>query len=164
VLPEARVRILRSPGPDGVDLVLDAWREFRKPANLLLVMDGSASMADSAFADRSLTRLDAAKIAVRNALDRLDPEDAVGVWAISSASGRGGRAELGPVRPLGPAGGDRRTRLADRVNTLRARGGTPLYATPTTQYGRPRATTASTPCWCCRTERTVARAARRWTK
>lgn len=106
------------------------WLELLapQPANVLILLDSSQSMAERAYPGTTLSRLDAAKIAVRRALVRLDPEDHVGAWAITTRrSTTPTHRELGPVAALGPPGG-RRNRLIDQVDVLRPEGGTPLDA------------------------------------
>lgn len=129
VLPDAPIRTLRSPGPDAIRRILDLWKGYRKPANVLVLLDSSGSMAERAYPGTTLSRLDTAKNAIRHALVRLDPEDRVGAWAITTRrSTTPTHRELGPVTALGPVGGGRRARLIDQVNVLRPEGGTPLNA------------------------------------
>lgn len=127
VLPDVPIRILPSPGPDAVRRVLGLWEEYRKPANVLVLLDGSGSMAGRGDTGTSLSRLDAAKIAISHALGRLDPEDRVGAWTIH-ASPPSAHRELSPVATLGPLGDRRRDLLNGRISALRASGGTPLNA------------------------------------
>jgi Ca-activated chloride channel homolog len=75
-----------APVPGVVSQVQAAWTTIRKPGRVLLVLDVGASMADRA-PDTSKSKLDVAKAAASAALDGFAPDDKVGLWAFSSASG-----------------------------------------------------------------------------
>ena len=61
---------LEPPEPEVLSAIQDAWHEDRPPANIVLVMDTSASMATSG-------RLEAAQQGLLSFLDELSPEDRV---------------------------------------------------------------------------------------
>jgi Ca-activated chloride channel homolog len=91
------------PLPDGAVLqaIRDRWRDYRKQARVLLVMDVSSSMLNPAVAGSNLSKLDLEKAAALGAIDQLGPHDEVGLWTYgSSAASRPGQP-YAEVVPLG---------------------------------------------------------------
>jgi Ca-activated chloride channel homolog len=74
------------PVPAVINDIQASWTAIRKFARVLLVVDVGASMGDRA-PDTSKTKLDVAKEAASAALDGFAPDDKVGLWTFSSASG-----------------------------------------------------------------------------
>jgi Ca-activated chloride channel homolog len=70
--PAEPSRVLSLPEPEVLDRVLRAWREDRKPANIMLVLDTSGSMSEEG-------KLDMAKKGLRVFLSQLSPNDRVGL-------------------------------------------------------------------------------------
>jgi Ca-activated chloride channel homolog len=64
--------VLGLPEPAVLDRVLRAWREDRKPANIMLVLDTSGSMSEEG-------KLDSAKRGLQVFLSQLSPNDRVGL-------------------------------------------------------------------------------------
>jgi len=102
---------LRPPGPQVLAAVRSAWRRDRKPANIMLVLDASASMADE-------HRLDAAKAGVRAFLSGVQPQDSIGLMAFS-----GDVRELASVAPVK----GRLRALRSIVARIRPDAGTAIY-------------------------------------
>lgn len=74
------------PVPAVINDIQASWQAIRKPARVLLVVDVGASMGERA-PDTSKTKLDVAKEAASAALEGFAPDDKVGLWAFSSATG-----------------------------------------------------------------------------
>jgi len=84
--PGKLLAIYPSPVPSVVNAIQASWKAIRKSARVLLVVDVGGSMADRA-PDTSKTKLDVAKEAASAALEGFAPDDTVGLWSFSSASG-----------------------------------------------------------------------------
>jgi|SRR5215218_162030 len=109
--PAQPARVLSLPEPQVLDRIRRAWREDRKPANIMLVVDTSGSMSEE-------NRLPQAKRGLRTFLRLLSPNDRVGLIGFSSEVRR-----LQPIRPFRRA----RAALAREVNRLLPDGDTALY-------------------------------------
>ena len=111
---------LSPPSPPVLAAVRAAWSDLRKPARVLLVLDVSGSMGQSAGAGK--TRLELAQAAAVNGLSQLSDADQVGLWTFPS----GGQVywQQMALEPLGP----QREQLIARIQQLIPAGGTPLYA------------------------------------
>ncbi len=114
------VPTLAPPSPQVLSSVRATWTELRKKAHLLLVLDVSGSMEQSAGAGK--TRLERAQAAAVHGLAQLSDTDEVGLWAFP-VEGQVYWQYL-PVEPLGP----RRNEMTNRIQQLIPSGGTPLYA------------------------------------
>src|SRR5204863_331287 len=104
--------VIRPPSSEALAAVQASWKDVRKRARVLMVLDVSGSMIGA--------KLDLMKRASIDALDLFADDDDVGVWIFSS-----GHQELMPIAPLGPEKDLLRTRLAG----LSVSGGTALYTT-----------------------------------
>jgi Ca-activated chloride channel family protein len=111
------------PAPNVLTKILDSWAALRKEARVLLVLDISGSMGDSA--DGRSTRLDLAKEAAVSALDEFKDADEVGLWVFSTDLG-GADPNLREEVPVGPIGPNREL-LAERIEVQAPTNGTPLY-------------------------------------
>jgi Ca-activated chloride channel family protein len=111
---------LSPPSPPVLAAVRAAWSDLRKPARVLLVLDVSGSMGQSAGAGK--TRLELAQAAAVNGLSQLSDADQVGLWTFPS-QGRVYWQQMA-LEPLGP----QRAELIARIQQLIPAGGTPLYA------------------------------------
>jgi Ca-activated chloride channel family protein len=109
--PSQPTRVLGLPEPEVLDRIGRAWREDRKPANIMLVVDTSTSMADE-------DRLPQAQRGLREFLRLLSPKDHVGLIRFSSAV-----HDLEPITPFSRA----RPRLLGDVSGLVPDGDTALY-------------------------------------
>ena len=112
--------MLSPPSPPVLAAVRSAWTELRKPARVLLVLDVSGSMGQSAGGGAS--RLELAKQATVNGLSQLSDTDQVGLWTFPSDAGV--YWQQLPLAPLGPE----RQLMKTRIEQLIPSGGTPLYA------------------------------------
>jgi Ca-activated chloride channel homolog len=107
--PAQPERVLGLPEPRVLALLKQTWREDRKPANVLLVLDTSGSMAEEA-------RLPNAKRGLKVFLSQVQPQDRVGLTIFSDE-----------IRPLIPVRRFDRRRLETTIDRLIADGGTAIY-------------------------------------
>ena len=103
--------LLEVPTPRVLAAVRQAWRRDRKPADILLAVDISDSMAQE-------NRLKRAKAGLHAFLDETEPQDRVGLLAFSDV--------LKPLVPIQPLR-ENRARLLQTVDGLFIDGGTHLY-------------------------------------
>jgi Ca-activated chloride channel family protein len=111
---------LSPPSPPVLAAVRAAWSDLRKPARVLLVLDASGSMGQSAGGGK--TRLELAQAAAVNGLSQLSDADQVGLWTFPS-QGQVYWQQMA-LEPLGP----QREQMIARIQQLIPAGGTPLYA------------------------------------
>lgn len=112
--------LLTPPSPPVLAAVRAAWTELRKPARVLLVLDVSGSMGQSAGGGGS--RLELVQAAAINGLAQLSDTDEVGLWTFPNGSDT--FYQQLPIAPLGP----QRDAMTYRVRQLIPTGGTPLFA------------------------------------
>jgi Ca-activated chloride channel family protein len=103
--------VLGLPEPRVLSHVKAAWREDRKPANVLLVVDTSGSMVEE-------NRLERAKEGLTAFLREVSPNDRVGLTAFSD--------EIRPLVPIAPVR-QNAPRLRSTIDTLIADGGTAFH-------------------------------------
>jgi Ca-activated chloride channel family protein len=118
--PAPGVATLSLPGPRVLAAIRRAWRRDRKPANIMLVVDTSASMEDE-------HRLDGAKEGLRAFLARVQPQDRLGLMAFSGA--------VRTLAPVAPVSG-RRALLERMVAGLRTDAGTAIHDATAAAVGR----------------------------
>jgi Ca-activated chloride channel homolog len=104
-------RVLGLPEPRVLAALKQAWREDRKPANVLLVLDASGSMGSGG-------RLENAKDGVRAFLEQAAPQDRIGLTTFND--------QIYHDVPVGPFRLNRRP-LSDSIDGLIAEGGTALF-------------------------------------
>jgi Ca-activated chloride channel homolog len=109
--PAQPTRVLGLPEPRVLSRVKAAWREDRKPANVLLVLDTSGSMVEQ-------DRLERAKEGLETFLREVSPNDRVGLMTFSD--------EIRPLVPIAPVK-QNESRLRSTVNSLIADGGTAYH-------------------------------------
>jgi Ca-activated chloride channel family protein len=109
--PAQPKRVLGLPEPRVLSRVKEAWREDRKPANVLLVVDTSGSMVEE-------NRLDRAKEGLEAFLREVSPNDRVGLTTFSD--------EIRPLVPIGPVR-ENEAQLRQTIGSLIADGGTAFY-------------------------------------
>ena len=125
--PDQPQNVLDVPEPDVLVKVLDAWEQQRKAAQVLLLIDVSGSMGDSAGASTDLTKLELARDAAIAALDQFKDEDLVGLRVFTTDIGdAAGETSLDLV-PVAPMDEGQRTRLRSQIEALFPQNGTPLY-------------------------------------
>jgi Ca-activated chloride channel family protein len=110
--PAQPKRVLGLPEPRVLAAIKKSWREDRKPANILLVLDTSGSM----FEEQRLAR---AKAGLRTFLNGVGPQDRVGLTAFND--------EIHPIQPVGPMDAAGKARLEGVIKNLVAEGGTSIY-------------------------------------
>jgi Ca-activated chloride channel family protein len=104
-------RVLGLPEPRVLSHIKAAWREDRKPANVLLVVDTSGSMVEE-------HRLERAKQGLNAFLREVSPKDRVGLTAFSD--------QIRPIAPIGPVGPNP-AGLRSSIDSLIADGGTSIF-------------------------------------
>ena len=109
--PKQPERELGLPEPRVLALLKRTWREDRKPANVLLVLDTSGSMADE-------QRLENAKQGLEVFLSQVAPQDRVGLTTFSD--------QITPLVPVGPFR-ENKAELRQTISRLIAEGGTAFY-------------------------------------
>jgi Ca-activated chloride channel family protein len=124
LLPQEPKLVLRPPAPNVLAQVQALWAQQRKPAKVLLVIDVSGSMGESAGAD---TKLELAKAAALKALDQFSARDDVALWAFSTPlnGARDPYRQLVPFTPIASG----KPLLRKEISALEPEGGTALYAT-----------------------------------
>jgi len=113
------------PTPAVMIGVLDNWKTQRKGARVLVVIDVSGSMGDSAGAGVG-TKLDLAKKAATDSLDQFKPEDLVGLREFSTGLGpkqTDFSLDLVPIAPLS----SQQEKMRVEIQGLFPTNGTPLY-------------------------------------
>jgi Ca-activated chloride channel family protein len=109
--PAQPQRVLGLPEPRVLDAVRRAWRQDRKPASVLLVVDTSGSMAEE-------RRLERAKGGLRSFFRNVGRQDSVGLTIFSD--------RITPLIPVGPYESNA-PKLRQTVQNLIADGGTAVY-------------------------------------
>jgi len=114
---------LTRPEPAKLDPIQASWRDYRKKARVLFVIDVSASMGDR-LGSASASKLDLAKQAWTSALKEFASDDQVGLWTLAGKE----RRELLGVGPLR----DQTAQLLAEIDRLKPEGtGRSLYTTVT---------------------------------
>ena len=126
LLPDARLSVIDPPSPAVLDQVAKSWTALRKRARVLMVIDVSGSMSGTVPGGGG-TKLDLAKKAALTAVQRLAPDDELGLWTFSTPAAAGmtpwtDLVPTGPVKTVLPT-------FRTKVQALQADGGTALYAT-----------------------------------
>jgi Ca-activated chloride channel family protein len=117
--PAQPERVLGLPTPRVMDRIREAWRQDRKPANVLLVVDTSGSMNDE-------NRLVRAKQGLEAFFREVSPNDRVGLMIFSDL--------IQPLVPVIPFR-EGQQRLRGTVRSLIADGGTAVYDATLQGYG-----------------------------
>ncbi len=99
---EQPTRVLRLPEPKVLADIKEAWRADRKPANVMVVFDSSASMADD-------QKLDEAKAGLLQFFREAEPRDRMGLTKFSD--------EITPLVPIGPLRENRKA-LIEAARTI----------------------------------------------
>ncbi len=104
--PRQPARVLGLPEPRVLAAVKKTWREDRKPANVLLVLDTSGSMNDEG-------RLESAKDGLQTFLREVAPQDRVGLTIFND--------RITPLAPIAPIRNNRGRAARARVAAHRRR-------------------------------------------
>ncbi|WP_460111613.1 substrate-binding domain-containing protein [Streptomyces sp. YKOK-J1] len=127
-LPDAAPPRLDTPSADVLDKLLVAWRQLRKPANVLILMDTSGSMDEGIDKKDRLpterSKLDYVKAARGPLLDGFTDQDKVGLW--SFANSHKVDQPLAPMGATTEAGRTHRDDLDTSVQHLKPQGATAL--------------------------------------
>jgi Ca-activated chloride channel homolog len=110
--PRQPTRLLDLPEPRVLNRIKTTWREDRKPANVMLVVDVSGSMAEE-------SRLENAQDGLKVFFDEVSPNDRLGLIAFSD--------QINPLVPLGARFEETEEKLRGTVQALTADGGTAVY-------------------------------------
>jgi Ca-activated chloride channel family protein len=128
--PAQPTTTLATPDSEVMVNLIDQWSRTRKPAQVLLVLDVSGSMAEFAASGSRDTRLDLATRAATTALDQFIDADVVGLRIFSTDLGTdpqtGEPLDYLDLVPLGPIG-QNRDQLRQALSSLLPVAGTPLY-------------------------------------
>ncbi len=109
------------PEPAALEQIQSSWKDYRKRARVLLVMDVSSSMGDR-LGSASASKLDLAKAATQSALDKFAGDDDVALWTIAGTE----RRELVGMGPLR----DQKALMRTEIDRLTPQGtGKALYGT-----------------------------------
>jgi len=123
--PDQPQNILQVPEPPVLARILDLWGQQRRSARVMLVIDVSGSMGDSAD-DQDTTKLDLAKQAAVAALSQFKDDDDVGLRIFSTDIGPAEHTDYVDLVPFGPIGAQRE-QIASKIRSLVPTQGTPLY-------------------------------------
>jgi Ca-activated chloride channel family protein len=110
--PRQPTRVLGLPEPRVLNRIKTTWREDRKPANVMLVLDVSGSMMEE-------NRLANAQDGLKVFFDEVSPNDRLGLIAFSD--------QIRPLVPLRAPFRKTERELRLTVNGLTADGGTAVY-------------------------------------
>ena len=110
--PRQPTRVLAPPEPRVLNRIRETWRQDRKPANVMLVLDVSFSMAEE-------SRLKRAKDGLRVFFQEVSPNDRLGLIAFND--------EIQPLIPVRDRFGQGESELRTTVRNLVASGGTAFY-------------------------------------
>ena len=124
LLPTEPTTLLSPPAPPVLAQVQALWAQQRKAARVLLVIDTSGSMGQSAGSD---TKLELAKRAALKALDQFSPRDDVALWSFSTPQ-QGAPTPYQQLVPFSPISTGKAA-LRRQISALVPQGGTALYAT-----------------------------------
>jgi len=128
--PKKPSTVLEVPRPATLARILDLWEQTRKRARVLLLLDVSGSMGDEAVA-RGPTKLDLAKQAITEGLQRFSPGDQLGLWVFTTDLTGG--ADYLELVPVGDAASTSE-QVRGRVAGLTPLNGTPLYTATLAAY------------------------------
>jgi Ca-activated chloride channel family protein len=110
VLPAGPATVLPAPSADALVAVEASWKDVRKRARVLMVLDVSGSMSGQ--------KLELMKRGAAGSLDLFLDDDELALWSFGN-----GTDQVAPMGPVGP----RRTQLGQSIFGLIANGGTRLY-------------------------------------
>ncbi|MBX3314783.1 MAG: VWA domain-containing protein [Actinobacteria bacterium] len=133
--PDQPSKLLQVPQPAVMVALLDRWKEQRKEARVMLVLDVSGSMQDPTDpADPSgPSKLELAQKAAIESLGEFKSTDDVGLRVFSTNLGPQSDQDYLDVLPIQPMA-DNREALKNRIRDLVPRNGTPLYTVTSEAY------------------------------
>ncbi|WP_426572183.1 substrate-binding domain-containing protein [Aquihabitans sp. McL0605] len=121
-------KLLQVPTPPVMISMLEKWKQQRKGARVLLVLDVSGSMEEPADPEdsNSETKLELAKRAAIDALDEFNGADEVGLRIFSTNLGPNGDQDYQDLLPVQPMATNREG-LASQIRAQLPQHATPLY-------------------------------------
>lgn len=134
--PDQPSTLLQVPEPPVMLSLLEKWREQRKGARVLLVLDVSGSMKEAADPNdpNGPTKLDLAKKAAIEALGEFKSDDQVGLRIFTTGLGPNQDANFQDLLPVQPMSTNREA-LASRIRDQFPQNATPLYAVTGDAFG-----------------------------
>ena len=134
--PDQPSTLLQVPEPPVMLSLLQKWREQRKGARVLLVLDVSGSMKEAADPKdpNGPTKLDLAKKAAIEALGEFKSDDQVGLRIFTTGLGPNQDANFQDLLPVQPMSTNREA-LASRIRDQFPQNATPLYAVTGDAFG-----------------------------
>jgi Ca-activated chloride channel family protein len=127
--PKQPKKLLTVPEPKVLLKLLSKWREQRKGARVLIVLDVSGSMSEDADPDddSSDTKLDLAERAAVESLDEFKADDEVGLRVFSTNLGPNGDQDVLDLLPIRPMRENRES-MKSMIQSQVPQNGTPLYS------------------------------------
>ncbi|MCU1499414.1 MAG: hypothetical protein JWM47_3367 [Acidimicrobiales bacterium] len=126
--PDQPSTLLQVPDPPVMLSLLAKWREQRKGARVMLVLDVSGSMKEPADPDDAdgPTKLDLAKKAAIESLGEFKSDDEVGLRIFTTGLGPDQAAEFQDILPVQPMSTNRE-KLSSAISDQFPQAATPLY-------------------------------------
>jgi Ca-activated chloride channel homolog len=109
--------LLQIPTADTVRAVINSWNQQKRKVDVTLILDRSGSMAEQIG---GIAKIDAAKQGMKQFVNLLSDDDALGLTVFSDSS-----VEITPVTPLGP----KRQDVLNRIDNIIPGGSTRLFDT-----------------------------------
>ncbi len=134
--PDQPSTLLQVPAPPVLLSMLQKWREQRKGARVLLVLDVSGSMKEAADPKNPSgpTKLDLAKKAAIEALGEFKSDDQVGLRIFTTGLGSNQDADFQDLLKVQPMSANREG-LASKIRDQFPQNATPLYAVTGDAFG-----------------------------
>jgi Ca-activated chloride channel family protein len=120
----APTTVLSPPSGDIINTIQQQWRELRKKAKIMVVLDVSGSMDENAGDGR--TKLERATAAVQNSLSEFNNQDEVGLAVFTTGLEDGVNRNYKVLAPVAPMTDEHRAQIAASLKLLPLNG-TPLY-------------------------------------
>lgn len=133
--PDQPSTLLQVPEPPVMISLLEKWREQRKSARVLLVLDVSGSMKEPADSGdpSGPTRLDLAKKAAIESLGEFKSDDDVGLRVFTTNLGPNGEGNFLDILEVQPMSTNRE-QLANKIRDQIPQNATPLYDVAADSY------------------------------
>lgn len=118
LMPQIEVPQQPPPRPEAVNNTVTTWQALTREANVLVVVDTSASMATTETHDgETASRLDIVKDELTGALNLFGSQANVGLWEFSAGLGGNGESHR-EVLPMAQYDGDYKSQMQDSVAGL----------------------------------------------
>jgi Ca-activated chloride channel family protein len=130
--PAVAVPALGHPAPAVLDEIVKVWPTLRKPANVLLLIDTSGSMAEPipGIEQTKIARVKQAKDAILTKVNGFSAADQVGLWRFGDHMHKinGQWEDYIPLVPVAHMDQAQRSRISSSIDQLPAEGSTALYS------------------------------------